>query len=63
MPVYIIQCPNCQHQFQSLVLANTKEPSEWVCSKCGSHEAKPVFQSATEHPLEKTHERGCSCCL
>jgi hypothetical protein len=28
MPVYVIQCPNCKHQFQSLVLANTKEPSE-----------------------------------
>lgn len=62
MPVYVIQCPQCQHQFQSLVLANTKEPSEWVCSKCGSHEAKPIFQQPHQHPLEQAHGAGCPCC-
>lgn len=62
MPVYVIQCPNCKHQFQSLVLANTKAPSEWVCSQCGSREAKPIFQQANQHPLEQAHGAGCPCC-
>jgi len=50
MPVYIIKCPNCEHQFKGLVMANTQEPKEWVCSQCGSRQAKPIFQYSSEHP-------------
>lgn len=62
MPVYIIKCPDCEHQFKGLVMANTQKPKEWVCSQCGSHLAKPIFQYSSEHPLENPHEAGCSCC-
>ena len=62
MPVYIIKCPDCEHQFKGMVLANTQEPKEWVCSQCGSHQAKPVFQYDNEHPLENAHGAGCPCC-
>lgn len=55
MPVYIIQCPECEHQFKGLVLVNTREPKEWVCSECGSREAKPIFQYRGEHLLESSH--------
>jgi rubrerythrin len=62
MPVYIIKCPDCEHQFKGLVMTNTQAPKEWVCSVCGSHQAKPVFQYSNGHPLENSHGAGCPCC-
>lgn len=63
MPVYSLQCPDCQHQFKGLVLEGTQEPKEWVCSKCGSHKAQKMTpDDHVEHPLENTHGSGCPCC-
>lgn len=63
MPVYVLKCPQCGHEFKGLVPANTQEPKEWVCSECGSHEAKPVDQYPSDfHPLENPHGKGCPCC-
>ena len=62
MPVYTLKCPKCEHQFQGLVLEHTQEPKEWVCSRCGSHDAKPVIQHVRKHPLESPHGSGCPCC-
>jgi hypothetical protein len=62
MPVYLIRCDKCDHQFKSLVLANTQEPKEWVCSQCGSHGAKPAHVYDDLHPLENDHGAGCPCC-
>ncbi len=66
MPILTIECPNCGHRFQGLVLAATRPPEEWVCSKCGSRKAEvdrnepPVL-----HPWEKEGAHGiglCPCC-
>ena len=60
MPVYLIRCDKCDHQFKSLVLANTQEPKEWVCSQCGSHDAKPAHVYDDLHPLENEPWRRLS---
>lgn len=62
MPVYLIRCDKCNHEFKGLVLANTQEPKEWVCSQCGSRAAKPVHVYNERHPLEDNHGNGCPCC-
>jgi predicted nucleic acid-binding Zn ribbon protein len=62
MPVYLIQCDKCNHEFKGLVLANTNPPKEWVCSQCGSHKAKPTHIYEGIHPLEDEHAGGCPCC-
>jgi hypothetical protein len=62
MAVVIIECPDCRHVFQSLVMSGTMQPKEWVCSKCGGRNAVPVGESAYRHPLEQEHGSGCPCC-
>lgn len=63
MPIYLLKCPKCGHEFKGLVLNAAQEPKEWVCSECGSREAKPVGQASSEfHPLENKHGKGCPCC-
>ncbi|MGZ8946893.1 MAG: zinc ribbon domain-containing protein [Methylococcaceae bacterium] len=62
MPIYELKCPKCNHVFKGLVIANTKVPKEWVCSQCGSHEAKPIHIYENIHPLEDEHTSGCPCC-
>ena len=62
MPVYLIKCDVCNHEFKSLVLVNTQTPKEWVCSRCGSHGAEPIQVYNEVHPLENNHGSGCPCC-
>lgn len=62
MAIWIIECPDCGHVFQSLVMDGTAMPKEWVCSKCGGRKAAPVGKSDLEHPLERRHGAGCPCC-
>jgi len=62
MPIYIIKCPDCEHQFKGLVMENTQKPKEWVCSQCGSYLAMPIFQYNYEHPLDNSHRGSCLCC-
>jgi hypothetical protein len=33
-----------------------------VCSRCGSHDAKPAHVYDDLHPLENSHGAGCPCC-
>lgn len=62
MAVLIIQCPDCQHRYQSLVMDGTTVPTLWHCSHCGGQRAAPIQQLAFNHPLEQTHGAGCLCC-
>jgi hypothetical protein len=51
MPVLQVRCPDCGHEFRSLVMDGTKVPEVWVCSACGSRRAQPHDQhSQTAHP-------------
>lgn len=63
MPIYLLKCPYCGHEFQSLVLNGAQIPEVWVCSACGSQEAKPIAERPSDfHPLETPHGKGCPCC-
>ncbi len=64
MPVLTLACPECGHKFQGLVLAGTRPPEEWVCSKCGSRKAEVVpDKEPVPHPWEGEHGIGlCPCC-
>lgn len=63
MPVYTILCPDCGHEFKSLVLKGTRMPQEWTCSQCGSRRPQPNLDKVPEpHPSETGHGAGCPCC-
>ena len=63
MPVYQIKCPDCSHQYKSLVPEGSQMPSEWTCSQCGGRRAKPVAEHDDDfHPLSGKHAAGCPCC-
>ena len=64
MPVLTLQCPDCDHVFQGLVLEGTREPEIWVCSKCGSEKAQKMASiKAVAHPWDGEHGIGlCPCC-
>lgn len=63
MPVYDLHCPDCDHRFKGMVMAQTRPPREWVCSKCGSRRAAPASGSEpAPHPWEHRPGGGCPCC-
>lgn len=50
MPVVELRCPDCGHEFRSLVMEGTKTPEVWVCSQCTSRRAEPVHTHPDGHP-------------
>jgi hypothetical protein len=64
MPVLTLKCPECGHIFHGLVLAGTRPPEVWVCSRCGSEQAQPAVEATpAPHPWEAEHGGGkCLCC-
>lgn len=77
MPVYYLQCPDCDHRFEGMVMARTQPPREWACSKCGCRRAAPVpgvqparhpwdgepDQDGTGRAPRLRHSGSCPCCL
>ena len=64
MPVYSLKCPDCSNEFRGMVLAYTKPPEKWVCSKCLSENVEPIKDQKPEvHPWDDgAHGSGCLCC-
>jgi DNA-directed RNA polymerase subunit RPC12/RpoP len=65
MPVVTLQCPQCRHEFLSLVLDGTRPPEIWQCSKCGSEKAGPKADAPPlPHPWESSqrYRNACPCC-
>lgn len=61
MPVLELTCPDCGHEFRSLVMDGTKVPTVWVCSACGSRRAHPFHTTeVTDHPW--SGGSSCACC-
>ena len=60
MAIWLIECPDCGHRYQSLVMDGTIPPTVWHCSHCGKNNAIPLNKNLGEHPLE--HGAGCPCC-
>jgi len=63
MPIYQLQCPDCEHRFNGMVFSGTRAPEIWICPQCGSEQAKPSdARPPITHPLEAAHGSGCLCC-
>jgi hypothetical protein len=61
MPVLRIRCPDCGHEYRSLVMPDARVPPVWTCSECGGRNAQPVPAGEQEgHPL--ADGSGCACC-
>lgn len=70
MPVLTLRCPDCGHEFRSLVLAGTQTPAVWNCSQCGADRVAPLAGAPViGHPWEQAssgqqrHVYGCLCCF
>ena len=50
MPVYIIKCPDCEHQFKGLVMANTQKPKEWFVPSAAAIWPGRSFNTAANTP-------------
>lgn len=60
MPVLLIRCPDCDHQYRSLVAPGARVPKVWVCSKCRGRDAQPVGQEPeSPHPWSDHAMDGC----
>ncbi len=65
MPVLHIRCPDCGHEYRSLVMPGARVPPVWTCSVCGNRRARPLpaddpAEHAAAHPL--ADGSGCGCC-
>ena len=40
MPVLNIECPDCGHEYRSLVLEGARVPTVWVCPECAGRRAE-----------------------
>lgn len=65
MPVLLIECPDCGHAYQTLVLEGTKLPESWHCSKCDGVRARPRPDTPSlPHPWEAKEGHDppfCAC--
>lgn len=63
MPIYQLQCPDCQHRFTGMVFEGTRLPEVWVCPRCDSETVQALKDHpAAYHPMESRHGGGCLCC-
>jgi len=61
MPVLRIRCPDCGHEYRSLVMPNARVPPVWTCSACGNRNAEPLAaEEQAAHPF--ADGPGCGCC-
>lgn len=59
MPVLVIECPDCGHDYHSLVVEGAKVPDVWACSQCGGRRAAPKTQIESTHPWASSCMDGC----
>jgi ribosomal protein S27E len=61
VPVLRIRCPDCGHEYRSLVMPDARVPPVWTCSGCGGRNARPLgADDEAGHPL--AGGSGCACC-
>lgn len=61
MPVMHLRCPDCGHEFRSLVMDGTKVPTVWTCSVCHGRRSEPHrIDETSNHPM--AGGTSCPCC-
>ena len=60
MPVLSIVCPDCRHEYRSLVVAGARVPTVWVCPDCSGRRAEvaEVIHEA-DHPWSGSSMDAC----
>ncbi len=66
MPVLIVECPDCGHRYEALVLDGTTQPTSWHCSRCQGVRAQPrpdipPRPHAWEDHPDGRHTVACAC--
>ena len=60
MPVLKIVCPDCRHEYRSLVVEGAKTPAVWVCPECAGRRAEVAeVLSAANHPWSGSSMEAC----
>ncbi len=59
MPVLQIKCPDCGHQYRSLVPPGAAVPKVWACSKCGGRNGQPEGEATSDHPWSDQAMDAC----
>ncbi len=60
MPVLRVACPDCHHEYRSLVVAGGRVPTVWVCPECSGRSAEVVEELAEgHHPWSGTSMDNC----
>lgn len=51
MPVLVIACPDCGHEYRTLVVEGVSVPKAWVCPDCRGRRGEIVGELArSDHP-------------
>ena len=55
-----IVCPDCRHEYRSLVVAGARVPAVWVCPECSGRRARIAEElPEADHPWSGTSMDGC----
>ena len=62
MPVLLIACPDCGHEYRTLVVEGARTPAVWVCPDCKGRKGEVVEQVAgADHPWSGASMGDCCC--
>ena len=63
MPVLNIVCPDCRHEYRSLVMEGARTPRVWVCPECKGRRGEIVeTESDIAHPWAgEVMDLCCAC--
>ncbi|MXY77502.1 MAG: hypothetical protein F4Y40_10585 [Acidimicrobiia bacterium] len=51
MPVLLIACPDCGHEYRTLVVEGARVPAVWVCPDCKERKGEVIGEVAgSGHP-------------
>ena len=60
MPVLLIACPDCGHEYRTLVVEGARVPAVWVCPGCKGREGEVIAEVAgSGHPWSGTSMDAC----
>jgi len=51
VPVLLIGCPDCGHEYRTLVVEGARVPTVWVCPGCKGREGEVLEEAVrSDHP-------------
>ena len=60
MPVLLIACPDCGHEYRTLVAEGARVPAVWVCPSCKGRDGEVLGEvMGTDHPWAGSSMDAC----